>query len=738
MTVKAWIIKEEGFDKEDITKNGNKFLIGNGYAGVRGTLDEFGKEELAAVNLSGIYDQYGDKFREPLNAPNPFYTCVSVDGIRYGLPRKQPKEHTISLDYRHGVFMRQTVFNTVKGELTISSERFASMSEPHFFYSKFNVKSNCDCTIELDTGIDCEIWEINGPHYEKFKTGQDQAGMKCLAVTQEKKEQVCVRAALTYEFPAKEELVNEPKKLLTHLVIEAKADTEYTVYKLCSISTSKDVSLHTSNLDGSLLSGADVYQKAKEKQFLTWEELWKYSQVLITGDDSAMQALNYSLYHLHSIAPRHAKSMSIPARGLSGQTYKGAVFWDTEIFMLDFFLNTEPDTAKTLLRYRIDSLGGAQKKAKKYGLEGAFYAWESQEGGYDACSDYNVIDVFTKRPMRTYFKDKQIHISAAVVYGIIHYYESTQDLSIFSEGGAKTILECAQFYYSLLLKKAGKLQYELHDVIGPDEYHERVNNNGYTNRMAKFCFEQAVNILAMIPKLSKKCRMELSSEYPLELLADRYQKAKDLMYVPDPGENGVIEQFDGYFSLEDVSVQQVRDRLIDPKEYWGGAYGVASQTQVIKQADVITWLNLFPDDFDDSIVMKNYEYYEPRTEHGSSLSACMYAMTACRCAMPQIAYPLFLKSATADLTGGGKEWAGLLYIGGTHPAAEGGAYMTAIRGFAGVKMKNGVITATPHLPESVSGMTFYLCYEKKRYQVIIKKDQEPQITAIEETADPKS
>ena len=137
-----------------------------------------------------------------------------------------------------------------------------------------------------------------------------------------------------------------------------------------------------------------------------------------------MEALNYSLYHLHCIAPRHTDSLSIAARGLSGQTYKGAVFWDTEMFILDFFLMTEPKVAKSLMKYRIDSLSGAKEKAKSYGLDGAFYAWESQEGGFDACSDYNVVDVFTKRPMRTFFKDKQVHISSAVVYGMQRIYLS--------------------------------------------------------------------------------------------------------------------------------------------------------------------------------------------------------------------------------------------------------------------------------------------------------------------------
>ena len=141
------------------------------------------------------------------------------------------------------------------------------------------------------------------------------------------------------------------------------------------------------DIDKSLLCG---YEDAKEVHKETWEALWKDSEVVIEGDDCAMEALNYSLYHLHSIAPRHTDSLSIAARGLSGQTYKGAVFWDTEMFMLDFYSMTNPAVARSLVKYRIDSLEGAKEKAESYGYKGAFYPWESQEGGFDACSDYNL------------------------------------------------------------------------------------------------------------------------------------------------------------------------------------------------------------------------------------------------------------------------------------------------------------------------------------------------------------
>ena len=183
--------------------------------------------------------------------------------------------------------------------------------------------------------------------------------------------------------------------------------------------------------------------------------------------------------------------------------------------------------------------------------------------------------------------------------------------------------------------------------------------------------------------------------------------------------DGVIEQFDGYFDLEDCSIDEVRGRLLDPKEYWGGAYGVASHTQVIKQADVVAMLAMLPEEFSDETKRVNFKFYEPRTEHGSSLSACMYSMLSCKTGDAEFAYPFFMKSAEADLHSGGKEWAGLVYIGGTHPASEGGAWMVAVFGFAGLEIKDGEITCKPRLPKAWKGMNFKINYKGSVYKIEI-------------------
>lgn len=703
-----WIIERGGLSPEDIADNGNRFLVGNGYMGIRGTLDEHGAKELAAVNLAGIYDQVGGGWREPLNAPNPLHTLLRTGGKP--LSEQSVRFHVQRLDFRRGIASRKTVWDTPNGRIQMESSCIAHMARSHILASRCTVNADCPAEIELFADIDRDIWEIYGPHYRGFHFRQEGDTLLCLAKVQNGRDQVAVgrRCMLSCEA---ERIAGEGS--FTYR-LTLRPGQPVTLTSICAIYTTNDTPqpLEAVRME---LAGAGTWEKLLESHSQAWEDIWDKGAVEIEGDREAQDQVNYSLYHLNSIAPRHRDDLSIPARGLSGQTYKGAVFWDSEMFILDYFLYTQPQVARSMVRYRIETLSGALEKAKAYGWQGAFYAWESQEGGYDACSDYNVTDVFTQRPMRTFFRDKQVHISAAVARAVMLYTAVTGDRSLLAQGGARAVLECARFYWSLLLRRSTGSRWEIHDVIGPDEYHERVNNNAYTNRMAQAAFRWAAQAAELLKETDAEAYDAFCRETGAETLLPQLSQAARELYVPEPGEDSIIPQFDGYFDLEDAAPDQVRQRLLDPREYWGGAYGVASHTQVIKQADVVTMLEMFHRDYSREIMEKNWAYYEPRTEHGSSLSACMYALLACRFGRADLAYPLFLKSAQADWVGGGKQWAGLVYIGGTHPAAAGGAWKVLAEGFAGLDCEGEMPVVCPCLPENWRRLKFHFCCKGQWY-----------------------
>ncbi|WP_334076101.1 glycoside hydrolase family 65 protein [Paenibacillus sp. A14] len=733
----SWIIKESGFDRDRITSNGNKFMIGNGVLGYRGTLEEFGKHELTATIVAGLYDKVGDKWREPVNAPNGLAMSLYWDGTplsvlsnratEVGDSDPERLEHEQSLDLRHAVHRRRTVYRTAgEAQVTVTSERFCSAARPHLIVNRISVESSRNGELTIVTGIDGDVWDINGPHLERLENGgdEDRAGdvLTLTGWTHELNVPVSVAEAVDGGF-GERQLLRGATSIQRKIRLNCRAGTTYAWSKYVSVFTGLD------EADDPRLAAAESSREARglgydrllREHAERWERKWGATDIVIEGDDEAQLALRYSMYHLHIIAPDRSEKVSIPARGLSGQVYKGAVFWDTEMFMLPFFLYTRPEVARNLMMYRVHTLNGARRKAAEYGYEGAFYAWESQETGDDACTLFNVNDVFTGRPMRTYFRDKQVHISADVAYGIWQYYAFTGDESILLDGGAEAVWDCAVFFYSYGYYNPRKKRYEILDVTGPDEYHERVNNNAFTNRMVKACLRIALDALDLLRDREPHRHEALlagSSVRP-EQIRDMH----DRLYVPEPDAgSGLIEQFDGYYALGDVSLAELKSRMLNPHEYLGGGNGLATTTQILKQADVVLMLHLFKDSFDPAVKKANWAYYEPRTEHGSSLSSCIYALVAADIGSPDWAYPYFMRTATIDLTGESKQYVGDLYIGGTHPAANGGAWMAAVLGFAGLRYDGGKATLKPALPSSWRAVEFPVRLRQGAYRIRVERE----------------
>ena len=707
----TWVLQKEGFDKKDAASDGNRFLCANGYMGLRGVPEEAGCALFPAITLAGVYDQYQNKWREPVNAPNCLFIHAYFNGQSLSVEDEKPQAHSTALDYRHGIYSRKTDFPAA----CIASRRFVSMASPHLLADEYQISFRQDGEMTLQAGISIDLWDINGPHLFdfQFETGEILA-VSC--VTGQKKINLAAAQCVLADFEAEESIRQDETGVFRVFRRSVRAGETLTLRVFSAVYTSLDTFAPAD-------AARDCCGQAKtagfsaclQAHFGGWEKIWTLSEITLEGNEEAALFLHASQYHLNCVAPRHAHNMSIPARGLSGQTYKGAIFWDSEMFFFPMFVYTQPSIAESLLRYRIETLDGARKKAAEYGCRGAFYAWESQEGGAEGCTNFNVVDVFTHRPVRTYFRDKQIHISADIAYALQSYYDITGDRTLLEEGGAKVILECARFYLSRANGHLDSDRIDFADVIGPDEYHERVTNNSFTNEMIRHCLESALrlkDVFADQPAWFEDLLKELNYEKDWALLPALRDRIS-----PPQEQNGVIAQFDGYFGLEDCSLDTVRGRLRDPREYWGGDHGVAGTAQIIKQADVIALMALLPERFTDRQAAANWAYYEPRTEHGSSLSACMYALTACRIGRLDEAWDLFLKTAQIDVLGGGKQWAGEIYIGGTHPASNGGAWMIAALGFAGLRMRAGKLTVDPHLPRQITRLSFPVTAGSERYRI---------------------
>lgn len=700
MNIQGWRIEETEFLRENIEINGSRFLIGNGYMGYRGTLEEFGKEQLVSLNMAGLFDQNGDNWRESVNAPNPFYVKVTANGTELSALSSDIASHSQILDISCGLHTRKTGFYVGDVKITVTAERFLSLANEHIAAIRYKISSDKDAEISVITKPDTDVWNIGGEHFRVLGEELNE-GIKTLNIqTLETKTPMHVL-----------EYINSNKGLTAFNIT---ADSEVVFEKITGIYWGDSCKDAKDNFDAAITKGFNVLL---EDHKACWARFWDTADVVIEGDDEAQFALRYSTYHLNSIVPRNTDKCGIPARGLSGQVYKGAAFWDTEMFMMPFFSFTDKKLCENLVKYRINTLEGAKRKAKEFGFEGAFYAWECQETGDDACSLFNITDIITNRPLRTHFKDGQIHISADMVYGLWNYCTVSGDYSVLGEGGLQMIYECLYFYYSHAAFKPLKNRFELHSVVGPDEYHEQVNNNAFTNKMVCCTAEIFRKAIEFVKQNMNDKYQEFTAKNDISWVDGFAEK----LYMPQPNSEGVIEQFDGYFGLEDLSLSELKKRIIMPNEYLGGGAGLATTTRIIKQADVIMMLNVFRNEYSKEIKKANWEFYEPYTEHGSSLSACAYGIVAAQIGKSDWAYKYFMKTATVDLTGDSKQYVGSLYIGGTHPAANGGSWNTAIFGFGGVSYTDDTLDISPSLPEKWSKLSFKLNWKGVPLTIIVTK-----------------
>jgi len=711
-------------DREAIMRRGNVYQIANGYMGYRGTLDEYGPDQLVGITLAGIFDKVGNAWREPVNAPNGAYTLVSLEGVELSALGKRVKSHRQSLNLRNALFERETVFASKGKRLTLRSERFLSADNPNLGVVRLSVSTDKAAELSIRTGIDFNIWDINGPHLLRLG-GEVFDGMLLVqGVTGETRKNVAVAEAIDLHF-GEEVFEQADKRQLRIISLRTEPGRIYTFTKYFAVVTDNDPLTRTVSASAlSIVSKArtDGYEACLRRHNDEWQRRWDRSDVQIEGDDEAQHALRYSIFQLLMVAPVKGSANSIPARALSGQVYKGAIFWDTEMFMFPFFVHTYPEKAVELLRYRIKTLDGARRKALSEGpgYRGAYYAWESQETGDDACTYFNIGDPFTGRDLRTHFRDKQVHISGDIAIAMWEYFRITGDDTLLLEGGAEVILECARFYFSYAYYKKDKDRYEILDVIGPDEYHERVNNNAFTSMVARETFAIANKAVAYLRTAHPKLLEVLLKQLSIESELVGFLEAEELLFVPEPhAKTGVIEQFECYLKLKDTPIKELKSKMVHPNEYLGAGQGLAVPTQVIKQADVVMMLNLFRDRFTSRVKRVNWEYYEPRTEHGSSLSACAYAMVAIEFGNLDFAYQYFLKTAKIDLEAKYKVFVGTIFMGGSHPAANGGAWMTAIQGFGGVQASGDKLRICPRLVAKWKSLRFRLCYKGDQFQVSI-------------------
>ena len=457
-----------------------------------------------------------------------------------------------------------------------------------------------------------------------------------------------------------------------------------------------------------------------------WISRWQCSDVVVDGDADAQLALRFALYHLNSAANPADERVSIGARALTGEDYHGHVFWDTEIFLLPFYTLTWPEAARALLMYRFHTLDGARAKAAGMGWRGALYAWESADTGAEMTPeqvigpDRRVIDVLCGK--------QEQHISADVAYAVWQYWQATGDESFLLDAGAEILFETARFWSSRALPEADG-RCHIRGVIGPDEYHEQIDDNAYTNVMARWNILRALDVAALLRTrwparwASLASRLDLTDDGLMAWLHVAETMATGL----DPA-TGLFEQFAGYFALEDIDLVNYAGRTVPMDVVLG--HERAQKSQIVKQADVVALLGLLPQEFIGDTKVANFRYYEPRCSHGSSLSPAMHGLVAARLGDTEMALRYFRQTAAIDLAD-----THVVTDGGVHIAALGGIWMLVVWGFAGLSLRNDGLAIDPRLPAGWRNLTFRAQWRRRSLRISIDAGKQT-VEAILEAGEP--
>ncbi len=712
----GWVIRDRaGYVAGDEVSKATVFAVANGYTGSRGASEFLPPDAPGMVGhaINGLYDSPtgGILDREMINLPAWSPLALVVDGETLNLTAPSLERYTRALDLRRALLLQSYRWRTRRGvRVTLESERLVSMDRLHLGAIHWRLRADAPCTVALRSSIDARVNNrFADTHFAQVALAPWDAGGSVTITTVQEGYRAVVAAAhhLTGAAPGTAwEVTAGAHRLDAAIAFDLVPGQEAALAKFAAIYDSRFSSgdLLALARDELAQAGRDGYEAVRAAHERAWAALWLVSDVEIDGDPDAQMAIRFCLYHLLANLP-HDERVSISARGLQGQDYWGSIFWDNEIYVLPFLTYTQPEYARRCLLYRYHTLPGARRKAAGLGYQGAYYAWQSQETGDETCALYVFDNPLTGEKIRSYFADEQIHISADVAYALWQYVQATGDTAFLVEYGLPIAIEVARFFVSRATLNPISGRYELRTVLGPDEYHERVDNNAYTNALARHCLGIALAALDDLRAHQPDACAQVQARTGLdEVEIAHWREVHARLYVPQPEpDTGLIEQFDGYFALEDAPPEVVRARLAHPDLHPGGPLGPFQTTQAIKQADVVLLLFLLRDAYPEAVKRANWAYYEPRTAHDSSLSPMAYALVAAEIGQTDWAYRYFMQAALMDLLGTGPHW-----NLGVHTAAMGGAWQAIVRGFCQIELtEKGVHLRTwPALPARWTRVAF--------------------------------
>ena len=745
ITPNSWSIIEEGFDKEKVKSSESLFSIGNGAMGQRANYEEtYSGPTFQGSYIGGVYypdktrvgwwkNGYPEYFAKVLNAPNWIGINVTINNEVLDLNTcKSISNYKRELNMKEGWYQRSFVAILANdNKVEVIATRFLSLDLNEVGAIKYQIKPlDTDAVIVfepyLDSGItnedsnwDDKFWNTTAITSEETQAFIEAHTMKTNFAT-------CTfmqsQLALNGEFVSQKPKESSSEFLIKHTYIQkVKKNDVVTLYKFGGYTVDRNhkASQLIAAAKGVLKKATDLgFDALLEKQKLAWAKIWEMSDITIEGDTKAQQGIRFNIFQLNQTYSGTDSRLNIGPKGFTGEKYGGSTYWDTEAYCIPFYMATKDQkVARNLLEYRYHHLEKAIENAKKLGFSNgaALYPMVTMNG--EECHNEWEITF------------EEIHRNGAIAFAIFNYYRFTGDYTYIPEMGLEVLIGIARFWHQRATFSTQKDKYVILGVTGPNEYENNVNNNWYTNYLAKWCINYAVEQL-------KKVKDGYPEDYHriigVTKLTDneteKWKKVADNMYFPYSATHDIFLQQDGFLDKELITVADLpkSQRPINQKWSWDRIL----RSPYIKQADTLQGFYLFEDHFSTEALEKHFDFYEPFTVHESSLSPCVHSIQAAKLNRMEQAYTFYLRTSRLDLDDYNKE-----VEEGLHITSMAGTWMSIVEGFGGMRVVEDKLSFMPRIPKQWKAYSFKINFRKRILKVTVSQQETKfQLEGTEDTS----
>ena len=727
-----WSIIEEGFDLERVKSSESLFSIGNGAMGQRANFEEhYSGKTFQGSYIAGIYypdktkvgwwkNGYPEYFAKVLNAPNWIGIDIQINGEELDLAKcKSISNYKRELNMKEGIYYRSFNATLQNGtEIAVKATRFLSLDLDELGVINYEITSlKIDAKIVYKPYIDAGVHNEDANWEEKF--------WEPLSVSNDNNEAFVTARTFKTHFGATTFMQNtillEGNNLnVSPSNIEKTSDKiqfsyEVTISKGQTSSIQKlggyTVSMNHENTklaaENVIADGLKIgFNKLIENQIQAWAKIWEMSDITIDGDVKAQQGIRFNIFQLNQTYLGKDSRLNIGPKGFTGEKYGGSTYWDTEAYCIPFYMATkDQQVARNLLAYRYNQLDKAIENAGKLGFKNgaALYPMVTMNG--EECHNEWEITF------------EEIHRNGAIAFAIFNYYRFTGDYSYIPEKGLEVLIGIARFWHQRATYSTYRNQYVILGVTGPNEYENNVNNNFYTNYLAKWSIDYAVEQIHKVEKEYSSDYSRIMKKVNLDHVEISHWKAvADNMYFPYSEEHDIYLQQDGFLDKELVKVSDLdrSQRPINQKWSWDRIL----RSPYIKQADTLQGFYFFEDDFTKEQLEKHFDFYEPFTVHESSLSPCVHSIQAATLGRMDQAYTFYLRTSRLDLDDYNKE-----VEEGLHITSMAGTWMSIVEGFGGMRVKNDKLHFEPKIPKEWEGYSFKINFRNQILKIAVSQNE---------------